>query len=78
MTEKEIIEPELFEITTEYNTYYVVAYDTVHAITSLTEKWKTEKNITSVKKLTGDLVRSLLVSKECLPQGLVNKTIQNE
>jgi hypothetical protein len=78
MSNKETIEPELFEIVTEYSTHYVVAYDSVHAITSLLEKWRTEKDIISVKKLTGNLVRFLLVSKECLPQGLVNKNIENE
>jgi len=81
MSNKKVIEPQLFEIATEYDTkyhtYYVIAYDTVHAITSVLEECKTEKNIISVKNLTGIFLRSLLVSKECLPQRLVNKTIQN-
>ena len=73
---KRIIKPELFEVTTEHGTYYVVAYDTVHALTSLTEKWSDQKDIKSVKKLTDDVWKPLFVAKECLPQGLVNKTIE--
>ena len=72
---KTIIKPELFEVTTEHGIYYVVAYDTVHAITSLIEEWSTVKDIKSVKKLTDDVWKPLFVAKECLPQGLVNKTI---
>ena len=75
---KTIVEPSLFEVLTEHSTYYVVAYDAAHAITSLIEKWSSEKDIKSVKKLTDDVLKVLFVSKECLPQGLVNKTTNNE
>ena len=71
------IKPELFEVTTEHGIYYVVAYDTVHGITSLIEEWSTIKDIKSVKKLTDDIWKPLFVAKECLPQGLVNKTIDD-
>lgn len=70
------IRPELFEIVAEYGTYYVVAYDAAHAITSLIEEWSSVKDIKSVKKLTDDVWKPLFVTKECLPQGLVNKTIE--
>ena len=72
---KETINPKLFEIIVEHGTYYVVAYDHAHAITSLIEKWSSVKDIKSVKKLTDDWSKRLFVTKECLPQGLVNKTI---
>jgi len=70
---KTIVEPSLFEVLTEHSTYYVVAYDAAHAITSLIEKWSSVKDIKSVKKLTDDVLKPLFVTKECLPQGLVNK-----
>jgi len=72
-----IIRPELFEIVAEYGTYYVVAYDAAHAITSLIEEWSSVGDIKSVKKLTEDILKTLFVTKECLPQGLVNKTIDD-
>ena len=78
MNKTKTIKPELFEIIVEYSTYYVVAYDAAHAITSLIEKWSSVKDIKSVKKLTDGVWKPLFVAKECLPQGLVNKTIQNE
>ena len=78
MSKKETIKPSLFEVVAGHSTYYVVAYDAAHAITSLIEKWSTVKDIKSVKKLTDDVLKVLFVSKECLPQGLVNKTTNNE
>ena len=77
MNKTKTIKPELFEIIVEHGTYYVVAYDAAHAITSLIEKWSSEKDIKSVKKLTDDVLKVLFVTKECLPQGLVNKTIDD-
>lgn len=71
-----IIKPSLFEVVAEHGTYYAVAYDAAHAITSLMEKWSTVKDIKSVKKLTDDIWKPLFIAKECLPQGLVNKTIE--
>ena len=35
---KTIIRPELFEVVTEHNMFYIVAYDAAHAITSLIEE----------------------------------------
>ena len=78
MSKEKTIRPELFEIIAGDGTYYVVAYDSAHAITSLIEKWSNVKDIKSVKKLTDDVLKILFVAKECLPQGLVNKTIENE
>lgn len=78
MSKEKTIRPELFEIIVEHGTYYVVAYDAAHAITSLIEEWSSVKDIKSVKKLTDDVLKILFVAKECLPQGLVNKTIENE
>jgi hypothetical protein len=77
MSKKETIEPSLFEVVTEHTTYYIVAYDAAHAITSLLEKWSSVKDIKSVKKLNDDWSKCLFVAKECLPQGLVNKTIDD-
>ena len=74
MSKNETIRPELFEIIADHGTYYVVAYDAAHAITSLIEEWSSVKDIKSVKKLTDDVWTPLFVAKECLPQGLVNKT----
>ena len=76
MSEKETIKPSLFEVVTEHTMYYIVAYDAAHAITSLINEWSSEKDIKSVKKLTDDWSKCLFVAKECLPQGLVNKTIE--
>ena len=73
MNKEKTIEPKLFEIVTEHNTHYIVAYDAAHAIMSLIEQWSSEKDIKSVKKLTGDWGAYLFVAKECLPQGLVNR-----
>jgi hypothetical protein len=74
---KETIKPKLFEIVTEHNTHYIIAYDAAHAIMSLIKEWSSEKDIKSVKKLTDDWGTHLFVAKECLPQGLVNKTIDD-
>jgi hypothetical protein len=74
-THKETIQPSLFQIITEHTMYYIVAYDAAHAITSLINEWSSEKDIKSVTKLTDDWSKCLFVTKECLPQGLVNKTV---
>lgn len=73
MSKQETIKPSLFEVVTEHTLYYIVAYDAAHAITSLINEWSSEKDIKSVKKLTDDWSKNLFVTKECLPQGLVNK-----
>jgi len=77
MSKKTIIKPSLFEIIAGDGTYYVVAYDTAHAITSLIEEWSSVKDIKSVKKLTDDIWNLLFIAKECLPQELVNKTVDD-
>ena len=77
MSKKKTIEPKLFEIVTAYNTHYIIAYDASHAIMSLIEDWSSEKDIKSVKKLTDDWSAHLFVAKECLPQKLVNKTVND-
>jgi hypothetical protein len=73
------IEPELFEIQLKYWICYVVAYDMVHAIQSLPDYEKVESTI-SVKQITGNgdgVMNNFYVAKECLPQGLVNKTVDD-
>jgi len=77
MSKKETIKPSLFQIITEHTMYYIVAYDAAHAITSLINEWSSEKDIKSVTKLTDDWSKCLFVTKECLPQGLVNKTVDD-
>jgi len=77
MSKKETIKPLLFEVVTEHTMYYVVAYDAAHAITSLINKWSGIEDIKSVTKLTDNWSKYLFVTKECLPQGLVNKTIDD-
>jgi hypothetical protein len=78
MNKKEtIIEPELFEIQLKHWICYVVAYDMVHALESIPH-YENKGEAVSIKQLTGKLSNNLYVAKECLPQGLVNKNIENE
>ena len=71
--------PELFKIELEYWTEYVIAYDMVHALQSIR---KVDSPLTescaSITQMTGQgkcASNSLTVAKECLPQGLVTKSI---
>jgi len=76
MSKKETIRPELFEIKFEHTTHYVVAYDTIHAMETLQQlNYKEDDEPVTIKRLTGMLCNHLRIAKECLPQGLVNKTI---
>jgi hypothetical protein len=77
MSNKETIEPELFEIQLKYSICYVVAYDMVHALESIPH-YEDKGEAVSIKQLTGTLSNNLYVAKECLPQGLINKTTDNE
>ena len=77
MSKKKNTTPELFEIQLKYSICYVVAYDMVHALESIPH-YEDKGEAVSIKQLTGKLSNNLYVAKECLPQGLVNKTVENE
>jgi hypothetical protein len=77
MSKKKNTTPELFEIQLKYWICYVVAYDMVHALESIPH-YEDEGEAVSIKQLTGTLSNNLYVAKECLPQGLINKTTDNE
>jgi hypothetical protein len=77
MSKKKHTTPELFEIQLKYWICYVVAYDMVHALESIPH-YEDEGEAVSIKQLTGTLSNNLYVAKECLPQGLINKTTDNE
>jgi len=76
MSKKETIRPELFEVKHEYAKTYVIAYDMIHTLQSMPNY---DSNLSlEIKQLTGcgkGMINNLKVAKECLPQGLVNKTI---
>jgi len=78
MSKEKIIRPELFEVKHEYGYTYVVAYDMSHALQSMPNHRSDE--YLEVKQLTGgskNLISSIYIAKECLPQGLVNKTVDD-
>jgi hypothetical protein len=77
MSKKKNTTPELFEIQLKYWICYVVAYDMVHALESIPH-YEDKGEAVSIKQLTGTLSNNLYVAKECLPQGLINKTTDNE
>ena len=79
MSKKETIRPELFEVKHEYGYTYVVAYDMIHALQSMPSHKSDER--LEVSQLTGgskNLISSIHIAKECLPQGLVNKIIDEK
>ena len=78
MNKKETIRPELFEVKHEYGKTYVIAYDMIHALQSMPSY--TPDVTLEVSQLTGcrNMINSLEVAKECLPQGLINKTVDEE
>ena len=78
MSKKETIRPELFEIKHGYGKTYVIAYDMIHALQSIPSYSSNERLEVSQLTGCGDMINFLEVAKECLPQGLVNKTIENE
>jgi len=78
MSKEEIIRPQLFEIKHDFGSSYVVAYDMIHALQSMPGS-SFDKSL-EVKQLTGDTIsfnNTLHIAKECLPQGLVNKTVDD-
>ena len=77
MIKKETIRPELFEVKHDYGKTYVIAYDIIHALQSMPSY--TPDLTLEVSQLTGcrNMINSLEVAKECLPQGLVNKTVDD-
>tara|TARA_R110002167_G_scaffold105374_2_gene271022 strand:- start:260 stop:502 length:243 start_codon:yes stop_codon:yes gene_type:complete len=80
MSKKERIRPELFEVKHEYAKTYVIAYDMIHALQSM-PSYASDNLSLEIKQLTGsgkNMIDYLEVAKECLPQGLVNKTVDNE
>ncbi len=78
MSKEKTIRPELFEVKHEYGKTYVIAYDMIHALQSLPSH--TSDVRLEVAQLTGagTPLNGLKVAKECLPQGLVNKTVDDE
>tara|TARA_R110000765_G_C18571888_1_gene565176 strand:- start:319 stop:570 length:252 start_codon:yes stop_codon:yes gene_type:complete len=78
MIKKKTIRPELFEVKHEYSKTYVIAYDMIHALQSMPSY--TFDVTLEVSQLTGsgkNMINYLEVAKECLPQGLVNKTVDD-
>jgi hypothetical protein len=78
MSKEETIKPQLFEIKHDFGNSYVVAYDMIHALQSMPGS-SFDKSL-EVKQLTGgnkNIISSLHIAKECLPQGLVNKTVDD-
>ena len=74
-----IIRPKLFEIKHDSGSRYVVAYDMIHALQSMPGH-SSEKSL-EIKQLTGDnisFMNTLHIAKECLPQGLINKTVDEK
>ena len=78
MSKEKTIKPELFEVKHEYHCTYVVAYDIIHALQSL-PSYSYDESL-EVKQLTGrgNMINCLQVAKECLPQGLINKTVDEK
>ena len=77
MNKTKTIRPELFEVKHEYGCTYVRAYDMIHALQSI-PSYSSNVRL-EVAQLTGcgNMINGLEVAKECLPQGLVNKTIDD-
>jgi len=79
MSEEKTIRPELFEVKHEYAKTYVIAYDMIHALQSM-PRYASDDLSLEIKQLTGcgkNMVDYLKIAKECLPQGLVNKTVDD-
>ena len=78
MSKEKTIQPELFEVKHEYAKTYIVAYDMIHALQSMPNHASDDLSI-EIKQLTGvgNFLNGLKVAKECLPQGLVNKTVDD-
>ena len=79
MSKEKTIRPKLFEIKHDSGSRYVVAYDMIHALQSMPGH-SSEKSL-EIKQLTGDnisFMNTLHIAEECLPQGLVNKTVDEK
>ena len=79
MSKKETIRPKLFEIKHDSGSRYVVAYDMIHALQSIPSYTSLDVRL-EASQLTGcgNMMSCLEVAKECLPQGLVNKTVDEK
>lgn len=77
MRKKETIRPELFKVKHEYGCTYVIAYDMIHALQSMSSYTPDVKLEVSQLTGCGNMINRLEVAKECLPQGLVNKTVDD-
>lgn len=76
MSNEKPIKPQLFEIKTEFDVYYVIAYNSLDAITLRFDTWISPPDITSMKKLT-DEFGDVLIDPKCLGEpGLINKTVK--
>ena len=78
MNKEKTIRPELFEVKHEYGKTYVIAYDMIHALQSM-PSYSSDVSL-EVSQLTGcgNMINYLKVAKECLPQGLINKTVDEK
>ncbi len=76
MSKEKTIRPELFEVKHEYGCTYVIAYDMIHALQSMPSYTDIKYEISQLTG-RGNMINCLEVAKECLPQGLVNKTVDD-
>ncbi len=78
MSKEKTIRPELFEVKHRHAKTYVIAYDMIHALQSMPSYTSDDLSI-EIKQVTGvgNILNGLKVAKECLPQGLVNKTVDD-
>ena len=76
MNNEKLIKPQLFEIKTEFDVYYVIAYNSLEAITLRFGTWTSPPDITSMKKLTNEF-GEVIIDPKCLGEpGLINKTVK--
>ncbi len=79
MSNEKLIRPQLFEIKTDYEVYYVIAFNSLEALTLRFGTWTSPPDITSMKKLTGgfEVFDEVLIDPKCLGEpGLINKTVK--
>jgi len=78
-SKEKTIRPELFQVKHEYGCTYVIAYDMIHALQSIPSYTSLDVRL-EASQLTGcgNMMSCLEVAKECLPQGLVNKTVDEK
>lgn len=76
MSNEKLVKPQLFEIRTRYDVYYVIAYNSLDAITLRFGTWASPPDITSMKKLTNEF-GEVIIDPKCLGEpGLINKTVK--